>query len=91
MGLFRFLYECIHDFIIECDSLIISQSFYPSYASLAPIVYNLLSFMDEFCQVRISRVDKQYNCSTNLLAKNALVIDDFFFLVWIGNNPYFLK
>ena len=64
--------------IIEDDLLIISQTFYPSYVLFASIVYNMLSFMDEFRDVHISHVDKQYNCSTNLLAKNVLVIDDFF-------------
>ena len=76
----RFLYECIHDFIIGGDSLVISQSFYPSYVSFASIVYNMLSFMDEFCHVHISHVGKQYNCSTNLLTKKVLIIGDFFCL-----------
>ena len=69
--------------IIEDDLLIISQTFYPSYVLFASIVYNMLSFMDEFRDVHISHVGKQYNCSTNLLAKNVLVIDDFFIFFFV--------
>ena len=58
---------------------------------VALVVYRILDSCHEVRNVRLSHMQRKGNKPAHLLAKHALVIVEFFFLVWMEKNPCFLE
>ena len=85
----------LQEFILEGDSLLVYcalAGLSPPSAMVALVVYGILDSCHEIRNVRFSHVQRKGNKPAHLLAKHALVIVDFFFLiVWMEKNPCFLE
>ena len=80
------------DFILEGDSFLVTNALKevsPPPSSVAAIISNSLLVSQEFRQVVFSRVCRQDNRPTHLLAKYASGIDDF--SVWLEEERCFLN
>ena len=81
----------IHDFILESDSLLLTNALKelsPPPSTVVAIIYSSLSVSREFRQVEFSHVCRQGNKPVHLLAKYAQDIDDF--SVWLEEDPCFI-
>ena len=81
----------IHDFILESDSLLVTNALKelsPPPSTMAAIIYSSLSVSREFKHVEFSHVRRQGNKSAHLLAKYAHGIDDF--SIWLEEDPCFI-
>ena len=81
----------IHDFILESDSLLVTNALKelsPPPSTMAAIIYSSLSVSREFKQVEFSHARRQGNKSTHLLAKYAHGIEDF--SIWLEEDPCFI-
>ena len=82
----------IHEFVLEGNSLIISNSLAERSLTpilVAPILYEIVSSLHVVRHVEFSHVRKQGSRSGHLLAKHAFSIDNF--SIWIEENPCFLE
>ena len=84
----------LQEFILEGDSLFVYCALaglsHPS-TMVALFGYGILDSCHEVRNVRFSHVQREENKPTHLLAKHALVIVDFFFIVWMEKNHCFLE
>ena len=81
----------IHDFILESDSLLLTNALKelsPPLPTMAAIIYYSLSISREFRQVEFSHVRRQGNKLAHLLAKYVHDIDDF--SIWLEEDPCFI-
>ena len=69
----------IHDFVLECDLLVIVNALKeasPPPASIAAVLYNVMSVSHEFRHVEFSHICRLSNRPAHLLTKLACGIDD---------------
>ena len=82
----------VHNLILEGDSLVIVNALKdrsPPPASVAAVLYNVLSVSHELYRVEFSHICRRGNWLAHLLAKHVCGITDF--SMWVEENPYFIE